>query len=212
MERKKHYIAGIEKIIPKQYPASYVANKFYPEEKYGKKLNDLSQRLAHKFGVTNRSCVLDLEKYPLLTLENEKNHPLNWGISVIDKLTNIIDKEEIGFFSLSYNLSFHEDTLPNLATQIANSSGLLNLDKVEEISNYGCAASLYSVQNAIEYSKEYDRPAIVFTYDQCSKKCLQIDENDNDFKKLLITNLLFTDGGVGVIIIPERFKKKFHYH
>src|SRR5690606_1997305 len=211
MKNQHIYIADIKKILPESYCSTEIADKFYPTEKYGQKTNQFVKRLSKSFKINKRSCVLNLDEYPDRVLKDENDHPLNWGINIIDKLTTLINKDDIGFFSLSYNISFHEDTLPNLATQMAHSAGLNNLDAVEDITYYGCAAALYSIENAVAYCKKYDRPALVFTFDQCFEKCLQLDEEDADFKKLLIANLIFTDGGVGLLIIPERMKNNFNH-
>src|SRR5690606_2624051 len=43
----------------------------------------------------------------------------------------------------------------------------------------------------------------------CFEKCLQLDADDEDFKKMMLSNLIFTDGGVGLLIIPERMRGDF---
>lgn len=211
MNNRDVYFAEIKKILPQQYPSTHLADIFYPTKKYGEVTNKLSKRLAKKIQISKRACTLNLDAYPIRVLKNEEDHPINWGAQIINQLTTNISKIDIGFFSLSYNISFHLDTLPNLATQMALSAGLNHLDKVEEISDYGCAAGIYSIENAIAYCKEYNRPAIVFTFDQCLAKCLQIDRNDEDFGKLLVTNLLFADGGVGTLLVPEAMKNNFDH-
>lgn len=208
----KHvYIADIKKVLPQQYCSTEIADTFYPAEKYGPKTNQLVKRLSKSIKIDRRPCVLDLEAYPNRILKQEKDHPVQWGSDIIQQLTGTINKRDIGFFSLSYNVSFNLDTLPNLATQMALSAGLENLDHVEELPYYGCAASIFSLESAIAYCREYDRPALVFTFDQCFEKCLQLDSDDEDFKKMMLSNLIFTDGGVGLLIIPERLKDDFDH-
>lgn len=203
------YIAEIQKIIPKKYSAVYIADKMYPVELYGHRVNQLAKRLAKKFGITYRACVIDFENYPQIALLEDADHPKNWGKQIIDTLTTTIAKEEIGFFGVGYNVSYHSDILPNLASQIIMEAALNHLDRNDEIPYYGCAAPLYLLERAVEYCKEYERPAIVYTFDQCTTASLQLEKEDEDFEKMLITNLLFTDGGVGMVIIPETLRYRY---
>ena len=99
--------------------------------------------------------------------------------------------------------------LPNLASQIIMEAEMNHLDGNDELPYYGCASSLYLLEKAVEYCKEYERPAIVFTFDQCTIGSLQVEKEDEDFNKMLITNLLFTDGGVGMVIIPETLRHRY---
>lgn len=203
------YIAEIQKILPARYAAGYIVDAMYPSGLYGSHVNQFAKRLAKKFGVAYRPVVIDFDRYPQIALRNDADHPKEWGKQIIDGLTTTIAKDEIGLFSLAYNLSYHSDILPNLASQIIMEAGLNHLDVNDEIAYYGCAASLYSLERAVAYCKEYERPAIVFTFDQCSKGSLQLAAKDEDFKKMLITNLLFTDGGAGMVIIPETLRHRY---
>jgi len=203
------YIAEIQSIFPKKYAAEYLADKMYPSHLYGDSLNKFAKKLAYKIGVKYRASVLDYELFPINKLALPSDHPKLWGTKIINELTKNIDKNDIGFFGLNYNLSFHTDILPNLSSQIIMDAELANVEKNEELVAYGCAASIYSLKQAVNYCNKYDRPAITFSYDQRSKIFLQLDKNDEDFNKTLITNLLFTDGGIGLLIIPERMRKYY---
>jgi predicted naringenin-chalcone synthase len=209
MQMNNVYIAEIRSIFPKKYSSKYIADKMYPSYLYGDKLNRLAKKLAKKLGVECRASVIDYELYPKIVLANPADHPRTWGRKIVNELTANIDKDDVGLFSLSYNVSYHTDVLPNLASQIIMDAKLTNLDRNDEIAHYGCALSIYSLDQAIEYCKKYDRPAIVFTFDQCTTGCLQLDKDDLDFRKMLISNLLFTDGGVGMLIIPERMRASY---
>lgn len=204
------YIAEIQKILPKKYCAKYVADKLYPSSRYGTKINKLAINLARKFNIKHRTSVVDYSCYPKIQLANSLDHPKKWGVKIIELLTKEINKSNIGMFSLNYNLSYHRDVLPNLASQIVMDAQLLNLDKNEEIPYYGCASSIYSLHQAVNYCNEYNRAAIVFTFDQCTVGCLQVDENDLYFKKMLMSNLLFTDAGVGMLLIPESMRSQYN--
>ncbi|WP_340200453.1 3-oxoacyl-[acyl-carrier-protein] synthase III C-terminal domain-containing protein [Ascidiimonas sp. W6] len=211
MKQTDVYIAEVQSIFPKSYDAVYFADRVYPKEIYGERTNQLAKRLASSFGVQKRPSVLDFDAYPNVLLKQEKDHPRKWGVSIIDKLTKYVDKDEIGMFNLSYNATYHTDILPNLACQIALDAELKELDTTEELPYYGCAAGIYSLSDAIEYCKHFDRPAIVFVFDQCTVKMTPLAADDEDFSKTLVSNLLFNDGGIGILVIPERMKKRFNH-
>jgi predicted naringenin-chalcone synthase len=210
MSNNNVYIAEIQSIFPKQYSSKYLADKLYPSSLYGKQLNRLANRLAAQFGIKYRTSVIDYELYPTIALADSAYDPRSWGKKIINKLTTNINKKHIGSFNLSYNTSPHTDILPNLASQIIMDAGLTSLDENDEIAYYGCAASIYSLNQAVEYCKAYDKPAIVFVFDQCSIKSLQLDKEDSDFKKMLISNLLFADSAVGMLVIPERMRNIYN--
>ena len=203
------YIAEMKKIIPQTYPADYIADRMYPVEVYGSRINKTAQRLAKKIGVEYRASVLDFDLYPQIALATEQDHPKNWGVKMVNSLTTKIHKNEIGFFGIGYNLSYHLDILPNLASQIGMASGLDQLDNNEEVPYYGCAVSLYVLEKAKKYCEQSNRPVIIFIFDQCFTGFPQIKEEDKDFRKLLISNLLFTDGGIGMLVIPETMRHRY---
>ena len=203
------YIAEIQSIFPQTYDATFFADKVYPSDRYGERTNKLATRLASTFGVNQRPSVLDFDAYPEIKLKNENDHPKMWGTTIVNQLTTNIPKEEIGMLSVSYNATYHTDILPNLACQIAINSDLNHLDATEELPYYGCAAGVYSIDQAVQYCKEHDRPAIVFVFDQCTVKMKQLEPDDKDFNKILVSNLLFNDGGIGLLVIPERYKSSF---
>lgn len=211
MKQTNVYIADVQSIFPTSYDAVYFADRVYPKEIYGERTNRLAKRLASSFGVDQRPSVLNFDIYPEVALKEEKDHPRKWGVSIIDKLTTLVDKDEIGMFNLSYNATYHTDILPNLACQIALDAELKELDATEELPYYGCAAGIYSLGDAIEYCKHFDRPVIVFVFDQCTIKMAPLPVDDEDFSKTLVSNLLFNDGGVGVLVVPERMKERFDH-
>lgn len=199
------YIAEMQTVIPQKYNSEYMADKTFPANHYGDRMNRMVQKLARKYRVDQRPAIIDLEQFPEIKVA-EKDHPRNWGSSTINKLTTIVNKEEIGLFSLSYNQTTHVNFVPNLATQMSMDAGLINLEKNEEIHHYGCAGGIYSLEQAINYCRENDKPAIVFTFEQCSGQQTLIDMENPDFKSILMATLLFNDAGVGILIIPERLR------
>ncbi|MCF7791384.1 MAG: hypothetical protein K9M56_05235 [Victivallales bacterium] len=200
------YIAEVSTVLPCSYDTDYIADRLYPSQKFDKKINELARKLATRYGIKRRTSVIDYESFPDIVLSDPEDHPRVWGRKIVDKLTQKIDRNEIGFFGLTYNVSPHIDYLPNLASQIVMDARLQNVDENDEVPFYGCASSIYSLEKALNYCREHERPAIVFTFDQCTTINLQPERNDPDFKKLLISNLLFADAGVGMLLIPEKMK------
>lgn len=204
------YIARTTKIIPERYSDEFIVSRFYPESKYPKNVIKFANRVAKAINVPKRPAVLEFDHYPTIALKNNDDHPLMWGINIVEELTSSIPKDDIGFFSACYNLSYHDDILPNLSSQIVLNSGLPNVEECIELPYYGCAAGIYGLDHAINYCKRSNRPAIVFIFDQTSKGAKQLDHTDPYFKRKLLSNLLFTDAGVGVLVIPDHYKNRFN--
>ena len=209
----KVYIAGIKTLLPQLYDPELVASVVYPPEKASELVNRLVKRAIKSIGIKNRTSVLSVEKYPEKVLLKDEYHPLNWGKAIVEHFLNYVNLEEIGHLSVSYNISSHLDFLPNLACQIANEMNL-NLEiPPEELPYLGCAAALFSLKSAIEYCSHSDKAAIIFNFDQCSWLCNPVmDQRHPDFTSSLKSNLLFSDGAAGLLVIPESMKERFHEH
>ena len=204
------FIGESVKIIPEIYSSHQIVDNTYPVEKVGKKTNKIIHRFASSIRIKNRPLVIDFSKLPAHQLKKDEYHPLNWGKTVVEKLSEKIGKENIGFLSVSYNISYHEDFLPNLASQIVMETGLKVDSFPEEIPYYGCASAIFSIKSAVEYCKRHNKAAIVFSFDQCSKIGKVIYDPSNPyFKKTIKSYLLFSDGGVGLIILPESLIDKY---
>jgi predicted naringenin-chalcone synthase len=210
MQTDNVYLAEIQSIFPKQQTSQYIADRMYPSQSYGRDINHLAKKLAGKFGIEHRTTAIDYERWPeSVELADPADHPRRWGGEIVKKLTTVVERDEIGLFALSYNTSFHSDMLPNLTSQIIMDTGLTGVEHAEEIAHYGCAAAIYVLQQAISYCRQYGKPALVFTFDQCSTLFRHLHKDDPDFKKMLIGNLLFTDGGVGVLVVPEAMRGRY---
>ncbi|HIN31550.1 TPA: hypothetical protein EYM82_22035 [Candidatus Poribacteria bacterium] len=204
------YIASIKSIFPKGYHPDIAVDVLYPADKAGEKLNLYAKRVAKALGLKKRYSVLDADFFPKKKLSKKEYHPLHWGKQILRQLSEKIDPKKIGFISVSYNISSHTDVLPNLACQLSLDTNL-ELDAMpEEISYYGCAGGLFSLKSAVEYCQRNQGAAYVYTFDQCSWLANPIfDERHQDFKANLITSLLFSDTGIGLLIIPENMKDEF---
>jgi predicted naringenin-chalcone synthase len=203
------YIADICEVLPTTYDSTFAAGKLYPVEKYGPKINRKAALLSKRFGVKDRLMCIDLDVFPEIRLKTPEDHPVAWGSQIVESLTRTIPKESIGYLTVNYNTSTHKDVLPNVAVQIAQRASLERLDDCQELAHYGCASGVYSLKAATEYVETHDRPAIVFSYDHCSSYFKMVDAQADDFNPLMITNLLFSDAGVGLLLIPERLKEQF---
>lgn len=204
------FIGDVFKVLPEIYSTEYLVQKVYSPERVGDKVNRFVQRYIKSIGIKQKPLVLDLDKLPEKKLKDQNYSPLKWGEQVVNRFSEKIGKENIGFFSVSYNISYHTDFLPNIVSRIVENTDLKLDSYPEELPFYGCASGLYSLKNAVEYCKKNDKAAVIFTFDQCSYiGHFTFDSSDPEFKKTLKTNILFSDGGVGLLIIPETQKDKF---
>ncbi|WP_457636099.1 3-oxoacyl-[acyl-carrier-protein] synthase III C-terminal domain-containing protein [Persephonella sp.] len=204
------FIGDVFKVLPEIYSTEYLVQKVYSPERVGEKTNRFVHRYVKSLGIKQKPIVLDLDKLPEKKLKKEDYSPLKWGEKVVKRFSSKLGKENIGFLSISYNISYYEDFLPNLVSRIVENTDL-NLDTYpEELPFYGCASGLFSLKSAVEYCKKHNKAAVVFIFDQCSHiGHFTFDSSDPSFKKTLKTNFLFSDGGVGLLIIPETMKDQF---
>lgn len=209
MKEKNIYIAGITKILPTSYTPQEFMNYIYPKELAGERLHRMAQKISKNTGIKKRLAVMNFEKFPNLELADKSEHPESWGGKIVDHFSNILPKDKVGFFSTSYNITYHKEVLPNLASRIVINKGL-NLDTMPlEYPYYGCASGIFILEQAIEYCKKNKRAAIVYVFDQCSHALKPIyDFNDKNFKPLLRSTNIFSDGAVGMLIIPEELKNE----
>jgi predicted naringenin-chalcone synthase len=210
-ENKKNvYIGELKTILPELYDPNLVAEVVYPVDKASELVNRLAKRAIKSIGIKQRPFVRSREKFPERVLDKEEYHPLNWGKTLISHLLNFVKPEEVGFLNVSYNITSHIDFLPNLACQLALQMNL-NLDvPPEELVYYGCAAALFSLKSAVDYCATHDKAAIIYNFDQCSWICSpEFDQKHPEFNSSLKTNLIFGDGGAGILVIPESMKDRF---
>lgn len=204
------YIAGTSYILPELSPALFVADKFYPSRLCSERINTLAKRVSKSFGINERAVSIDLDRIPEKVLKHKHNHPLAWCVSVIQDLTKSIPVNEIGYLGVAYNTSLHTNNLPNLACQAAMQTGIKPEIAPEEFANYGCAGGLFPLESAVEYCRRNQKAAIVIAFDQCtSRASFCYDQSDAMFKMDLKVNLLFSDGAVGLLIIPQRLRDLF---
>ncbi|MFK7972396.1 MAG: 3-oxoacyl-[acyl-carrier-protein] synthase III C-terminal domain-containing protein [Bacteroidia bacterium] len=201
------YIIDSHTVLPPRYDSSLIAEKVFAADRVGERTHALATRVARRFGIEARSSVLNLDAFPSMELLDESHSPASWGKEIIEKLTENIGIEEVGHLSITYNAAPQHDALPNLACKIAQDMGL-NLDSPPmELPNYGCAAGLYALESAVNYCQKHDRAAIVYVFDQCSWWAKpDLMKRNEHFSELLTSMLLFSDGAVGLLVVPERLR------
>lgn len=204
------YIADSCLILPPIYDATYMVDHFYPKDAAGEKINRMAQKLAKSINIKNRTSILDLSVIPQHTLQAQIHTPFNWGLAAFNHFAHKINMEEIGYFGTAYNISSHKDVLPNLTCQIA-SHAKLKLDTAPmEYPYYGCAGGFLPLREAINYCKQSQKAAVVFIFDQCTYRAVfNYDQHDSLFMSDIKTNLLFSDGAVALLLIPENLRSLF---
>lgn len=207
----KVFIAGSATVFPPPLSSLYIADKLYPTNLFSEQTNKLAKRAARKFGIKERPICLDLERIPQRVIADQEHHPLSWCLNLIKQLSQTISLAEIGYIGVTYNTSFHSNTLPNLACQAVMHSGIVPTIAPEEFVNYGCAAGFFPLNSAIKYCQHNQKAAIVIVFDQCHARTRSscYDPNDPVFEMELKVNLLFSDGAAAVLIIPESMKDRF---
>lgn len=210
--RNKVYIAETTTIVARRYSPEELANVFYPSHIEDQKTLRIARRLSKQLGVKNRYSVLDVSQYPQKKLLKDEYSAQNWGSKVIDKLTQLVDPDDIGYFSTSYNVSSHQEILPSLSSQIASANNLKLVSYPQEIPFYGCASGILALKSGIEFCRHHNKAAIVYIYDHCSWIFNPIyDSSHPNFAGSLRSTILFNDGAVGILLIPDTLIHKYNY-
>ena len=204
MQNSNVYLVAIESSIPDVYAPSDLVKAHYPEEKIGRKTAKYASLLSAKMGLASRTSVLDLAALPEKQLKDQRFAPKAWGVRMLRDLMAQSGVSDIGFASVAYNISSHQEILPNLACQITQELGL-DLDAIPQVLPfYGCAAGIFALRSAVEYCQKNQRAAAVFTFDQCSWINSPLHDHDNPlFRENLRANLLFSDGAVAILLVPQ---------
>jgi predicted naringenin-chalcone synthase len=204
------YVAASASIFPPSLPSNEFADKFYPTHLCSERTNRLAQRVAKSFGIQQRTSCIDLQRIPEKVLCDPSHHPLSWCTDLIQQLSSEISLTDVGYLGVAYNTSLHTNSLPNLACQAAMACHIQPEIPPQELSNYGCAGGFWPLESAVQYCQRNEKAAIVIVYDQCtSRTSFGYDHKDPQFAMDMKVNLLFSDGAVALLIIPERMREKF---
>jgi len=204
------FIAGIKKILPQSYSVHEMTNFIYSQENTTTHVKKIAHKFSKPIKIKNRHTVLNLEDLPNKKLRNPNDHPVYWGKEIIQHFSQLIPKNQIGFLSVAYNVSSHQEFLPNIACQIVAESNLKLNHMPENLPYYGCAAAILSIESAIRFCKRENKAAIVYCFDQCLWGLNPVyDKFDVNFNKTLRASLIFSDGAVGVLLVPETLRSMF---
>lgn len=204
------YVVDIATLLPPRYRSEEVLARVYGQPGIAGDVAALATKASKSIGVKAFSSVLDFDAYPSKKLISECHSPKNWCCSLIDAVSIMLPTDDIGFLSVSYNISSHADVLPNLACQVAIERRLKLIAPPQEISFYGCASGILQIQSAVEFVKRANMAALVIVLEQCTWAYSPIhDKKDEDFRASLRAHLLFSDGAAAVLVVPESMAGKF---
>ncbi len=200
----KVFLANLETSLGQVYSSLEIVNRLYSSERCGKKINQLARKFSQKTGIQKRSTVIDLTRLPEKFLISKEYHPLRWGNELFKKIVPVRLLEKLGNIISIYNTTFHQNVLPSISAQIAAQLDLKTNIFPLDIPYLGCAGGLFGLQRAIELTKQTNKATFVYIFDQCSSTLnLCCDKNSSYFAKSLIANMIFSDGAVGFLILPE---------
>lgn len=204
------YIADVCTIIPKMVDAARFADIVFSKNRVGARINRIAAKFADSSGIANRPSVIDLDKFPKIALGDKSDEPLCWGKRIVERLQSSICLDDVGFLGVVYNNSCHHDHIPSLAAQIALTAGLRLDEPPHQYTHLGCAAPLFSLEVATDYCRRRDRAAIVFCFDQNTWHVItDFYPDDPKLKQKMRANLLFSDGAVGLLLIPESMRREY---
>lgn len=204
------YIAATETLSAPLYPVHDAVEVFYPKEKTPKNAHKMARLLGKNVGIQNRAIVIEPTCLPKKQLCAERHSPKQWGLTLLDKVTAEIEPSDVGFISVAYNVTSHQDILPNLACQIAMEANLGLDERPSELPYYGCAAGIFAINAALEYCRTHQKAAFVYVFDQCTWISNPIyDTKHPNFRASLRTHLLFGDGAVGLLLVPESMCERY---
>ncbi len=201
------YLAAITTRLPHLYGPNESIDILYPATVADGRINRLAKKAAKGIGIQHRPSVLDPAKYPVRAIAKKEYHPVEWCTGMVAELTATVPTNDIGFLSVSYNISSDPDLLPSVAARVTGRMPLTLDLPAEERPFYGCAGGLFSLESAVRYCRSSQKAAVVCTFDQCSWIVHPVhDIARPDFKDHLRTSLLFSDGAVGMLLIPEMLR------
>jgi predicted naringenin-chalcone synthase len=198
------FIARIATLLPPRYRTEDIIKRVYGQPAVAADVVALATRASRHTGVAELTSVLDFDAYPSKRLISECHTPKHWCCTLVDIAATSIPKEEIGFLSVSYNISSHVDVLPNLACQVARDRALRLVAPPQEVPHYGCAAGILQIRAAAEFCRASNKAALVIVLEQCTWAVGPVCERESDdFYSSLRAHLLFSDGAAAVLVVPE---------
>ncbi len=210
MRENEAFIVDIATLLPPRYRTQEILGRVYGQPGVANDILTLASRASRNTGVTTLSSVLDFDAYPAKRLIAECHTPKRWCCSLIDAVSIMLPPGEIGFLSVSYNISSHVDVLPNLACQVAAERNLQLTAPPHELPYHGCAAGILQIEAAVNFCKRSNKAALVIVLEQCTWACRPVLLRDSeDFRASLRAHLLFSDGAAAVLVVPDSMKDSF---
>jgi len=204
MRNNDVFVADIATLLPPKYRAEDVLRHVYGQPGITNDILTLATRASRNTRVRTFSSVLDFDAYPSKRLIDECHTPQRWCGALVDAVSIMLPPGEIGFLSVSYNISSHADVLPNLACQIAREKNLDLVAPPQELPYYGCAAGILQIESAVDFCRRTGRAALVIVLEQCTWAYRPVCERESaDFRASLRAHLLFSDGAAAVLIVPQ---------
>ncbi len=204
------FVVDIATLLPPRYRAEDVLSHVYGQPGIADDVLTLARRATRNTGVRTFSSVLDFDVYPSKRLIAECHAPKRWCGALMDAVSIMLPPGEIGFLSVSYNISSHVDVLPNLACQVAQEKKLDLIAPPQELPYYGCAAGILQIESAVDFCRRSGRAALVIVLEQCTWAYRPVcDRDDEDFRASLRAHLLFSDGAAAVLIVPRSMIASF---
>jgi 3-oxoacyl-[acyl-carrier-protein] synthase III len=204
------YIVDIATLLPPRHRPEEVLGRIYGQPGIAGEVLTLAKKASRNTGVKTFSSVLDFDAYPSKKLISSAHTPKNWCCSLIDAISIMLPTDEIGFLSVSYNISSHVDVLPNLACQVASERRLKLVAPPQEMPYHGCASGVLQIKAAVDFCRQSNKAALVIVLEQCTWAYSPIlEKDDDDFRSSLRAHLLFSDGAAAVLIVPESMAGNF---
>lgn len=204
------FVVDIATLLPPRYRAEDVLGRVYGQPGIADDIRTLATRACRSTGVSTFSSVLDFDAYPSKRLVAECHTPKRWCGALIDAVSMMLPRSEIGFLSVAYNISSHVDVLPNLACQVAREEGLDLRAAPQELPHYGCAAGILQIESAADFCRRTGSAALVIVLEQCTWAYRPVCRRESEgFRASLRAHLLFSDGAAAVLVVPGSMIGRF---
>ncbi|GAB3330443.1 hypothetical protein GCM10027429_07750 [Marivirga atlantica] len=202
---KEVFITHSEIQLPEPVKIGDILPKILP-----RKYEVFASRLMKKLKKERKLTVLETDILPEKQIK-KVDTPIGWAHRLKKKIqtAHAISFDEIGYFSVAYNVSSHQQKLPNIACQIANAIGLNRNVSPKQFTEYGCAGGLIAMEEAYHFCQQHDKPALVYIYDHCTVGADFNSVNDQNFKDMIKSYLLFSDAGSFVVLMNKACIKQY---
>jgi len=141
VEKNKNnvYIAGVRTLVPDLYDMEEVVDTVYSSDKCPPYVSSFARKAYRGFGIKQKATIRKVDVFPKTELAKEEYTPLNWGNEIVRGFSEKVNLTDVGCMNVSFNVTSHENILPNMACQVAAANNLA-LDSIPyEYAHLGCA-------------------------------------------------------------------------